>query len=308
MFNAYVIKKNMGLLVVGIVPLMAYVIFTEFYNMILGIIAMVLTLIIVIPFAGLMLRHPFRSIIEGEGLLALDLNSTGVLQPFILQKKGEWVNNDSKGIRRLYNRRNVHYLKPPLKAEYYDLTQLELNDVTEQQMEAMGLNPNEPQDIDKVKAFVDEIKNNWYYTIPDENTTSQYNLIVYQKQKATDLRFQLESYITFLYNENLKDFLTKDDIQNIEAKGIIFNKLEYASKKAEAIGVSMQNFGRYVMANLGQGFGNFLNNPWVKWILIAVVIMIIILALPTIWEFFQNTYSNVGGVVAPDGGNLITLP
>jgi hypothetical protein len=308
MFNSYVIKKNIALLIVALVPLIVYVVFSTFYNMILGIISFVLTLIIVIPLAGLLMRHPFRSIIEGEGLLALDLNSTGVLQPFILQKKGEWVSNEPKGIMRLYNRRNVHYMKPPLKAEYYDLTTIEFNDVTNIQMEAMGLNPDEPQDIDKIKKFVDEIKNNWYYTIPDNDTLSEYNLIVYPKQKATDLRFQLESYITFLYNDNLKDFLTKDDIQNIEAKGIIFNKLEYASRKAEAIGVSMQNFGRYVMANLGQGFGNFLNSPWVKWALIAVVILIIIIALPTIWEFFQTTYGNVGNVVAPDGGNLITLP
>jgi hypothetical protein len=307
MLNPYTIKKNIALLVVAIIPLLTYVVFSTFYNMILAIIGFVLSLIIIIPFAGLLLRHPFRGIVEGEGLLALDLNSTGMLQPFILKKNKEWVSNEQKGIMRLYNRRNVHYIKPPLVGEYYDLSDIPLNNVTDKDLFDMGLNPKEPQDLKTLKDFVDEIKTHRYYKIPKGEKLDEFNIIIYPKQKATDLRFQLESYITFLYNDNLKDFLTKDDVQNIEAKGIVFNKLEYASRKAETIGLSMQNFGRYVMSNLGQGFGGIFNNPWVKWVMIAVVIMIIIIALPTIWEFFQTTYGNMGGEIIPPTNELITI-
>jgi hypothetical protein len=308
MMNPYVIKKNIALLVVAIVPLIVYVVFSTFYNMLLGIIGMVLSLIIVIPFASLLMRHPFRSIIEGEGLLALDLNSTGILQPFILKKQREWVINEQRGIMRLYNRRNVHYLKPPLLAEYYDLSDIPIKpEVTDADFKLMsGLDPNNPNDVGKVWAFVEELKKNQYYIIPRTEKLDEYNMIIYPKKRATDLRLQLESWITFFYNDNLKDFLTKDDIQKIEAKGIIFNKLEYASTKAQLIGLSMQNFGRYVMSQLGSGFGNILSNPWVKWVIIAVVIILIIMTLPVIWEFFQTTYSGVGTALAP-GGDLVTI-
>lgn len=138
--NIFVIKRWATLILAGSIPAIATVTAWIFYGFLAGIGAFLAGLLISVLFASLFLRTPFTLMQEGKGILCLNIDSTGVIMPFILKVQSPFMFGNVKGerIRDVFDRDAVHHLAVPKLAEVVaegredggiriDLTEDELN-------------------------------------------------------------------------------------------------------------------------------------------------------------------------------------
>lgn len=127
MFNPFVLKKWFAILICATLPVIAYMIslpmFTTSYPKIgwLYAILTVLATAIISGFIGtLFLKNPFTDVLEGKGLLCLDLNSTGIITPFIINVKQGGLVKGKLGnqiITDIFDRESVYQLAEPVMVE-----------------------------------------------------------------------------------------------------------------------------------------------------------------------------------------------
>lgn len=115
MINIYRIKK-IGVLV--LLPLIGSIGFYSglmFYGFIGALGFMFVATLLGYLIGNAMLSNPFSSMLEGQGILVLDMNSTGIIRPFIAQVHNPYMS--AKGFfRDVFDRKAVHSLAVPKKA------------------------------------------------------------------------------------------------------------------------------------------------------------------------------------------------
>lgn len=82
-----------------------------------SIAAGVLGMVIMI-FAGTFIyRHPMMGVIEGDGILGITMDSTGVMTPFLLKVATPYLTSklDGEAVRTTFDRQTVNYLMNPKK-------------------------------------------------------------------------------------------------------------------------------------------------------------------------------------------------
>jgi hypothetical protein len=118
MINPFTVKKWGALLLTGLLTTISFFIGISFYNFIYALIFMGLGLIISALIANSLLQNPFSLMLEGKGVLALNLDSTGVIRPFIMSVKSPYVegmlNNSLKS--DVFDRDTVLNLAAPQEA------------------------------------------------------------------------------------------------------------------------------------------------------------------------------------------------
>lgn len=82
MINAYSIKKFAALFLCAAIPMLLFVIGDILKGLYWGIGMFALGTILAIVASNLLLKNPFTNMLEGKGLLALNLDSTGVITSF----------------------------------------------------------------------------------------------------------------------------------------------------------------------------------------------------------------------------------
>jgi hypothetical protein len=68
--------------------------------------------------AAILLSHPFRSMIEGKGILGIKMDSTGILKPFIINVQTPfiwWWNRGYKHVD-IFDRETVYQISKPLES------------------------------------------------------------------------------------------------------------------------------------------------------------------------------------------------
>jgi len=76
---------------------------------------------------------------------------------------------------------------------------------------------------------------------------------------------------TFIYSDQLGTFLSKEMLSNMETKTFARHEILYLNQMAKELNSHMLNFGRYVI-ELTKPLSNILENPWIRWILILVLL------------------------------------
>lgn len=115
MINPFVVKKWGAILLSGLFTVIAFFIGLSFYNFLYALIFMGGGLIISGVIGNLLLDNPFRSMLEGKGVLCLNIDSTGIIRPFIMSVKSPYVegklNNSLKS--DVFDRDTVYNLAAP---------------------------------------------------------------------------------------------------------------------------------------------------------------------------------------------------
>lgn len=118
MINPHVVKKWGALLLTGLFTTIAFFIGLTVYNFLFALIFMGGGLVISALLGNLLLDNPFRSMLEGRGVLALNIDSTGVIRPFIMSVRSPYVegklNNSLKS--DVFDRDTVLNLAAPQEA------------------------------------------------------------------------------------------------------------------------------------------------------------------------------------------------
>jgi len=118
MLNPYVIRKWAAFIIVGFFSVIAFFIGIKYYGLLIGLGCFMFSLIVSMIIANIMIKNPFSDLIEGKGLLILDINSTGIIKPFILGIAPPYIKGvkDGKPVEDVFNRAGVFMMRTPVKS------------------------------------------------------------------------------------------------------------------------------------------------------------------------------------------------
>lgn len=218
---------------------------------------------VIIAIGNKILRHPMLTMIEGKGLLSLILDSTGLIgcfnvivnAPKMLGKKpGENLELDET-----YDVDIMHRIIFPKDAPL-----------------VQGFEVN--RDETTGKTF---FKPKMVLVLPDE-------------EKKHDTLFRFESMPVFIYNKVMGQFLSR----NMLAKNEKHMQLKHSSLnilyKLATLGDVFRDFGRYAgELTRPKPKGIFARWPWLKYVLIGVVILVIILIIFMFIPGFSKSFGNL---------------
>lgn len=268
MLNLYKVKKWAALFLISIFSTMPFFIFTKFYNIWAGLGAYLIGTIVGIILANLLIKNPFTQMIEGDGVLAIDLSSTGVLAPFILKynSKNE-LTNQKKGVNLLFDRSLVFSITNPIISKTKAL---------------LKWKDKETQGKGKEKQEIEVIKTGLNITLDVE--------------EINRAKFGLWQYPVILWNSQLRSALTKDFLNDREKEAFAEHGILYLNRKTEELSGHIRDFGRAVVESLKPQVSIFANK-WVIWIIIILIAILAIMFLPKIINV-------IGGSV----GNGVSMP
>lgn len=118
MINVHKIKK------IGVLTLMPMITTILFYvglivlNSFLFALGFMFIGVAISYFVGnALMRNPFSDLLDGKGLLAIDISSTGILKPFIMQVQDSYLvsNKGHRPIKDVFDRNAIHQLQAPKK-------------------------------------------------------------------------------------------------------------------------------------------------------------------------------------------------
>jgi hypothetical protein len=278
MFNPFTMKKYAALILSGMLCTICFYIGVSIYSSLLlamGLLAVGLLVSIVVGI--LLLNNPFTLMMEGKGILALDLNSTGVIRPFIVKVTTPFIaaKYNGKMIHDVFDRDTVMQLAAPIKARM----QLEKKD-----------NGNIVIQLDEAELLKLKQKTKEGFTTL-ELTEEQYNAG----------RFALFHYPCIIWNSQVGSILTKDFLSEAEKTTFAEHTIIYLNRKMEELTSIVRDFGRYVV-ELTKPQGSGMGNKWI-WIIVAVGVVILgIIFLPSIISTIKGAGGTASAAISTAGG------
>jgi hypothetical protein len=218
---------------------------------------------VIIAIGNKILRHPIITMIEGKGLLSMILDSTGLIGCFNVivnapkmmgKKPGENLELDET-----YDVDIMHRIIFPKDAPLVQGFEINRDEITG-------------------KTF---LKNKMILVLPDDETKH-------------DTLFQFESRPVFIYNKVMGQFLSR----NMLAKNEKHMQLKHSSLnilyKLATLGDVFRDFGRYAgELTRPKPKGLFARWPWLKWVLIGLVILIIVMIIFMFIPGFSKSFGNL---------------
>lgn len=243
MLNVFVIKRWATLILAGFIPTISFVIGMNFYNFWIGLILLFVGIMVCMFMGSMLLKNPFTMMLEGKGLLCLNIDSTGVIKPLILKVMKPYVKgkiDNFEHVDDVYDRSTVLNLANPTK---------------EGEIKVKG------EDVE-ITAYDKE--GNLKLSVDEFNAS----------------RFGLYHYPVLIYNGQIKSLVTKDFLSEKEKNTFAEHGILYLNRKLEELTGTLRDFGRYVV-ELTKPKGSIFQNKWF-WIimLVALVIMALLFAKP----------------------------
>lgn len=267
--NVFKIKKIVAPTVVSIMAVVPFWLVTLNYGVIYGSGAFVLSLVLGFFINSAMLKNPFTQMLEGEGLITLDISSKGVISPFIMSLQSPFMvgKYQDKNIEDYYNRRGIsqifagqvveideevtekilaevykaekEYKKSKEKLENYKKSKL-----PEQARIDILLKDLELKDklLQLAKADVEL----YSQKVPIQTRHNRI-IINLDTEKFSNARMVFSQYPCLMYNSQLDSVITKDFFSEKEKSFLIENKLLYLAKKVQGLSDDTKNFARHVI-------------------------------------------------------------
>jgi hypothetical protein len=214
MINPFILKKylalGLGALITGILTEVALISYGIWYALAFMFVGVIISIVV----GNMLLKNPFSVMLEGKGILAFDMTSTGIIKPFIVKIAPPYVSGNLRGkeIRDIFDRKAVHTLTAPKKskgkAEYTEDGGLNLNNcLSEDNLNASRFGFfHYPLLIynSQLKTFITK---DWFSE--KEMSVFAEHSILYANRKIEDL------------NSHLRDF-ARHIVETLRPKGNIF--------------------------------------------------------------------------------------
>lgn len=115
MLNPFMIKKYSALLLACFFPVIAFAVGIMFYNYWIALACFFVATIIMVFIGNMLLKNPFSMMLEGKGILVFNLDSTGIIKPFIVNVISPFIKGkvDGEDIFDVYDRETVMNLATP---------------------------------------------------------------------------------------------------------------------------------------------------------------------------------------------------
>jgi hypothetical protein len=282
MVNLYKYKKWALAYCIGLIPFIVFmVMMTLNQPLIYSAIGTIATMFVMVMLFNVMTRHPLTQIAEGEGLLLMSIDSTGIINDYVCQVAPPFVSAkvDGKEVKTVYDRNIVHYFKEPIKATAEFITSF--------------LTPDQTKDPKQVVEALKEEK-----TIEVEKGEEIVTLkLKYRRKDENKLNFQMLNLPCLIYNRNLQVFLSKDDLAKLEMKGTVKHLILYVKKVAEELTSVLKDFARLVIELTRPGLLGGITPTNI--LIIILVIGLIIVGGIYILPHLQGAAGSAAAAVAP---------
>lgn len=268
--SSYFIKKWIAYILCGALPIMFFIMSILISgDLIIAYIMGIMGIIICAVMSNKLLHHPFSALVEGSGIVTLDVNSTGIIGCFISQMSNPpkiiGIMNRLKHVTDVYERDLVHTLFVPYKGVLVDAVEVDVDS---------------GEHIGKCQVL----------KMPEKN---DYNKL-----------FSFEGKPTFIYNRNLDMYVGKDYLSRMETESTLQHSINHLLNLGKHLSENVDPFARYVV-EMTRPKKSWLSGK-MKWILIAIiVIMIVVLLAMFAPSFIGGIQSGMQGLVpAGSGGHI----
>lgn len=271
MISFYKWKRNTVFITLGIIPVLVFIMvffptiqyytlegmrfmYLDLFNVMLAVIASMVTAIILMIVSNRLLRHAFTNMLEGKGLLALILDSTGVIGSFNVQV-------DAPKMKGVSPKGNM-----PLLEDTYDIDLLQRLMV--------------PKDATMTQAITFEKGENDKIIFGDPVDV----IVLPTGEKKYEHLFMFENRPVFIFNKVMKKFLSRDALAKYEKDLEIKHNALNILKKVQETDINFRNFGRYIGESIKPLKKGLFSSPMIKYVILAAIIgliaMIMLMFLP----------------------------
>lgn len=117
MINPFKIKKFAAFILAAFLPAITFYIGVVYYSFMIALIMLLFTSGLVLFLGSILISNPFRSMLEGKGLLVFNIDSTGVIRPFNVYLNQPYVKGKlgKDEVNDVYDRAAVASLAEPGK-------------------------------------------------------------------------------------------------------------------------------------------------------------------------------------------------
>jgi hypothetical protein len=118
MVNVYLIRKYAAFFLIGFLSVLGFFLGLKFYGFNIGLLGFGIGAILSLFLANALTYNPFTAMLEGSGILMMDLNSTGIIRPFIMAVRPPFVYGriDNKLKEDIFDREMVFNFAVPQNA------------------------------------------------------------------------------------------------------------------------------------------------------------------------------------------------
>lgn len=210
MINPFVIKKYGALLTCAFFGVIGYNVGNLYGGWIWGVGSFFVSALVAVFVGVVLLNNPFSKLLEGRGILAFDISSSGVIRPFIVAVNQPFIraklpNGDT--IEDVFNREAVSQLAEPVKSGNLIQSKTEVNG-------------------------------------------KKYIMLTFDEDEYNKARFALFQYPVLIYNSQLKTFVTKDALSTLEKDILSEHLILYLTRKIEELTSVLRDFARHVIEQL----------------------------------------------------------
>lgn len=116
--NMFKVKRWGATILSSMLPVILFYIGLISYGFIGGMIFLLVSIILVIPLTGLLLRNPFSQMVEGKGILTMNIDSTGIMAPFLVGVQAPYIRGmfNKTPVNDIFDREAVWHMAHPVKS------------------------------------------------------------------------------------------------------------------------------------------------------------------------------------------------
>lgn len=120
MINWFKVKKYLTFLLVSAIPLVIFFFsLLKLGDLIMAALAWLAATMLMMFVGSRLMRHPMMQMVEGDGLLGMTIDSTGLIQPFLIRVIPPFMHGrlGKKNVEDVWDRNATFYLKPPKEGQ-----------------------------------------------------------------------------------------------------------------------------------------------------------------------------------------------
>jgi len=263
-FTAYSIKKTAVLIFSPVISAVMFFVGLEFYGFLWSFAFLAAGVGLGYVLGFFLLKNPFSDMLEGKGILCFNMDSKGIIRPFIVAVNPPYV-------KAKYKNRNIEDVFDKDAVQYF------------QAPEKMGVFTQLSSTVKK----------------PDGTKQKKmYNVLWFDEDKFNDARNALRQYPVLIYNEQIGSLMTKSFFKEKEDTTNAKHTILYANKKMQELNTNILNFARHVVDSATKPRGNILSNP-IFWIIVVIAIVIIVaMFIPGTIDVVSGSMG--GGLITPN--------
>lgn len=276
--NPYVMKKMAALVMPSLITTIMFAVGIIFYDLIIAIGLMFLGLLIGYFTAGLILKNPFTDMIEGRGLMVANMDSTGIVTPFLVQVQTPYIRGKlgNKPVEDVFDRDAMFQMAAPVKVAQ----QAEFAEITKNLRE-------------------DSATGQWIYE------TETILRIELNKKAYNEGRFALQHWPLIIYNAQMGTVIPKDWFAGKEVEAFAKHGIFYLNRKVEELNSHIRDFGRYIVDTLKPKTSLFSSKLAIIVMIVVFILLAVLFARPVI-DLVSGIGAGAANAVQAGGGNTIT--